>query len=58
MPKPIKLKLALGVLTHKGFVFVSQKGSHAKYRKYGNPVANVIIKTDKKKSHTALSDLL
>lgn len=31
-----------------GFVFVSQKGSHAKYRKIGNPTLTVIVPMAKK----------
>ncbi|MBI5621472.1 type II toxin-antitoxin system HicA family toxin [Candidatus Falkowbacteria bacterium] len=31
-----------------GFFFVSQKGSHAKYRKLGHPTRTVIIKLGKK----------
>ena len=48
MPRPIALKLVLKVLLKNGFVLVSQKGSHAKYRKSGNPVRTVIVKTTKK----------
>lgn len=33
MPKPILLKIVLGVLKKKGFFFVRQKGSHARYEK-------------------------
>ena len=43
MPKPFKLKLVLKVLLAKGFFFVSQNGSHAKYRSAGNPVLTVIV---------------
>lgn len=43
MPKPVKLKLILKVLVSKGFFFVSQNGSHAKYRKPGNPALTVIV---------------
>ena len=31
-----------------GFYFVSQKGSHAKYRKNGNPVLTAIVPANKK----------
>lgn len=48
MPKPIVLKLALKVLNAKGFFFVSQKGSHAKYRTHGLPKRTVIVKLGKK----------
>ncbi|MFA4845468.1 MAG: type II toxin-antitoxin system HicA family toxin [Patescibacteria group bacterium] len=43
MPKPVLLKLILRVLGNKGFYFVSQKGSHMKYRKDGRPTLNVIV---------------
>jgi len=43
MPKPYPLKLILSVLQSKGFYFISQSGSHAKYRKNGNPTLTVII---------------
>jgi predicted RNA binding protein YcfA (HicA-like mRNA interferase family) len=36
------------ILTRHGFVFVSQKGSHVKYRKTGNPVLTVIIPAGRK----------
>ena len=48
MPKPIGLKYILKTLQKEGFVFVSQKGSHAKYRKIGNPIKTVIVKIGKK----------
>lgn len=48
MPKPIELKLVLKILKSKGFVLISQKGSHGKYRKHGHPVKTVIIKMSKK----------
>ena len=48
MPKPISLKLVLRVLQDKDFIFISQKGSHAKYRRIGISTKNVIIKMSKK----------
>jgi len=48
MPKPISLKIVLKVLYSKGFVFISQKGSYAKFRKTGNPIRTVIVKMGKK----------
>jgi predicted RNA binding protein YcfA (HicA-like mRNA interferase family) len=36
------------VLLQRGFVFVSQKGSHAKYRKAGNPVLTAIVPAGRK----------
>lgn len=43
MPKPYPLRIVLKVLLNKGFFFVSQNGSHAKYRKPGDPVLTVIV---------------
>jgi len=43
MPRPFPAKLILKVLESKGFFFVSQTGSHAKYRKKGTPTLNVIV---------------
>ncbi|MDP2736745.1 MAG: type II toxin-antitoxin system HicA family toxin [bacterium] len=48
MPKPIELKIVVRVLKNKGFFFYSQKGSHAKYKKSGNPTLTVIVKMSKK----------
>ncbi|MEP7081119.1 MAG: type II toxin-antitoxin system HicA family toxin [Ginsengibacter sp.] len=38
----------LKVLYRNGFVFVSQKGSHVKYRKTGDPTLTVIIPAERK----------
>ena len=43
MPRPYLLRVVLKVLEDKGFFFVSQTGSHMKYRKHGNPVLTVIV---------------
>jgi len=48
MPKPIKLQIVIRVLQEKGFFFVSQKGSHAKFKKDGKPTRVVIVKMSKK----------
>jgi predicted RNA binding protein YcfA (HicA-like mRNA interferase family) len=48
MPRPIPLKIVVKVLKEKGFFFVSQKGSHGKFRKPGNPTITVIVKMGKK----------
>ena len=45
MPKLLSSKEIIKVLEHNGFVFVSQKGSHAKYRK--GP-ATAIVPTPRK----------
>ena len=48
MPKLHSSKEILKVLEQKGFFFVSQKGSHLKYRKTGNPTLTAIIPANKK----------
>jgi len=45
MPKLLSSKQVIKVLEHQGFVFVSQRGSHAKYRKGS---ATVIVPCPKK----------
>lgn len=48
MPKLYSSNKIIKVLEKQGFVFISQKGSHAKYRKYGIVILTVIIPADKK----------
>lgn len=48
MPKLYSSKHIIKILHKKDFYFVSQKGSHIKYRKNSKPVATVII-PDKRK---------
>lgn len=48
MPRPISLKLVLRILGEQGFQFVSQRGSHAKFRSNTDPSRTVIIKMSKK----------
>lgn len=48
MPRPIDLKLVLKVLKEHKFELVSQRGSHAKFRKKGRSKKTVIVKTTKK----------
>ena len=49
MPRPIFLRLVLKVLKEKGFLFVRQKGSHARYEKKGRlKTYKVTIKVNKK----------
>jgi len=43
MSKPYPFRLVIKVLEKKGFSFVSQTGSHAKYRRQGKPTLNVIV---------------
>ncbi len=48
MPKLYSSLHIVRVLQKNGFLKVSQKGSHAKYRKHGNSVLTVIIPANKK----------
>jgi len=48
MPRPVQLKLVIKVLRSKGFIFISQTGSHAKFRKSGKLTKTVIVKMSKK----------
>jgi len=43
MPKLYSSGHIIKVLQKQGFVFISQKGSHIKYRKYGSPTLTAII---------------
>lgn len=52
MPKLHSSKHIVRILENKGFVFVSQRGSHVKYRRYGSPTLTVII-TSEPKGNTA-----
>jgi predicted RNA binding protein YcfA (HicA-like mRNA interferase family) len=45
MSKPVLLRVILKVLEQNGFLFVSQVGSHKKYRKIGKPTLTVIVPT-------------
>ena len=48
MPKLFSSRQIIKTLEKNGFFFVSQKGSHAKYRKIGNPTLTVIVPAGKK----------
>ena len=56
MPKLLPSKSIIKVLERKGFVFISQKGSHIKYRKHESVVLTVIVLANKKKFLMELSD--
>lgn len=43
MPKLHSSKWIAKVLEHKGFIFISQKGSHMKFRKIGSPTLTAIV---------------
>jgi len=48
MPKLYSSKQIIKVLRARGFIFISQKGSHIKYRKTADVVLTVIVPNDKK----------
>ena len=48
MPKLYSSDNIIKVLQRKGFVFISQRGSHGKFRKSGNKTLTVIIPANKK----------
>ena len=48
MPKLYSSNKIIKVLLAQDFVFISQKGSHAKYRKFNHPPLTVIVPTGKK----------
>ncbi len=50
MPKLYSSSEILKVLQKHGFSFVSQNGSHIKYRKAGNPTLTVIIPAERKQT--------
>ncbi len=48
MPKLYSSDEIVKTLQRKGFIYVSQKGSHAKFRKCGKRILNVIVPMAKK----------
>jgi len=48
MPKLYSSRYIIKIIEKQGFNFVSQKGSHGKYKKIGNPVLVTIIPINKK----------
>jgi predicted RNA binding protein YcfA (HicA-like mRNA interferase family) len=48
MPKLYSSFHILKVLKAHGFIFISQRGSHVKLRKDGNPTLTTIVPADKK----------
>lgn len=48
MPKLYSSKQIIKVLEKKGFIFISQKVSHIKYRKIGDPTLTVILPAKRK----------
>ncbi len=59
MPKPYLVRFIIKVLLAHGFIFVSQRGSHAKYRKHGKPTLTVIVpKHDKELRYGTFRSIL
>ncbi|HEX9721927.1 MAG TPA: type II toxin-antitoxin system HicA family toxin [Candidatus Paceibacterota bacterium] len=48
MPKLYSSREVVQVLQKKGFVYISQKGSHAKFRKERGPTLTVIVPANRK----------
>lgn len=48
MPKLYSSNHIIKILLLHGFEFISQKGSHRKYRKIGNPTLTTIVPAEKK----------
>lgn len=48
MPKLHSSRHIIKILEKHGFFFVSQRGSHAKYRKMGKPTLTAIVPDGKK----------
>lgn len=48
MPKLYSSKFIAKILENKGFIFVSQKGSHIKFRKINKIILTVIVPANKK----------
>jgi len=48
VPKLYSSKEIIQVLQKKGFVYISQRGSHVKFRKEGNPSLTVIIPANRR----------
>jgi len=52
MPKLYSSNHIINVLEKRGFIFISQKGSHAKYRKLGRLTLTVIVPRSRKEIPT------
>jgi len=48
MPKLYSSKHIIKVLEKNNFVYISQKGSHTKYRKHGRPILTVIVPANRR----------
>lgn len=48
MPRFYSSSQIIKVLQNKGFIYISQRGSHVKFRKIGNPTLTVIVPASRK----------
>ncbi|MBI2042104.1 MAG: type II toxin-antitoxin system HicA family toxin [Candidatus Nealsonbacteria bacterium] len=48
MPKLYSSTHIIQVLQGKGFIYISQKGSHVKFRRVGRPTLTVIVPANRK----------
>ncbi|HEY4495065.1 MAG TPA: type II toxin-antitoxin system HicA family toxin [Candidatus Paceibacterota bacterium] len=48
MPKLHSSEHIIKVLQSKGFVYISQRGSHVKFKKFGKPSRTVIVPANRK----------
>ena len=48
MPKLYSSNRIIKVLWNKGFIYISQKGSHMKFRKSGEVILTVIVPANRK----------
>jgi predicted RNA binding protein YcfA (HicA-like mRNA interferase family) len=48
MPKLYSSNQIVKILLKNGFIFISQKGSHGKFRKVGSPTYTVIVPMSKR----------
>ena len=48
MPKLYSSKDIIKVLQKQGFIYISQKGSHAKFRKISSPTLPVVVPAGKR----------
>lgn len=58
MPKLYSSKTIIKVLEHKGFIFISQKGSHMKFKKEGRPTLTAIVPAGKEIPHGTFRSIL
>jgi len=52
MPKLYSSKEIIKILKNNGFVFISQKGSHLKYKRLGNKTRTAIVSANKREIPT------